>query len=282
MFVSNTWNALSLILICMVTQTVSEGKIDDLHKELPPLIGDRDINIKIGVLNAEHRSKEQFWIEFDPGLPYQKTANNVILPFAVVANDSIKEIPFHFNSISPGCSSVNQPSHLYTDLEAMRVDFIKSCYQVEKEVQENPSKMVFTLWDKPSTAKDTIKIALEGTFKCYVKEYFKTSAPFPAITLNRVLNMLPHKNVHVLDIDSQGSDFELLVSISRHLPRVKHIRIECQNSMFIYNTSIPNSCNAAKAFLESFNFVVTRMEVNNCGVQEFNLMMSHKNHLPVV
>lgn len=200
------------------------------------------------------------------------TDNNLLLPFLIApkASENPEELlSFHPNLDYPGCSSVNMPDRIITDKKVFIDTFAKNCRDYESL---HPGEI--NLWDGPSSAQSTIDQATEASWGCYNGTRLGENSFFPFVSLHQVFLALDDKNIQLLDIDSQGSDVSIILSLGEHLHRVKHIKLECQTDLFLYKTTVPNNCQIAIDFLTKHKFMMKKLEVNNCGILEFNLYMS--------
>ena len=118
----------SIVLCGAVFLRANELGQHHLNKtELNARIGTREVNIKIGVLNAENRENSHFWIEFDPQCKYTLNDANMLLPYIVGTDKSQSSTDFHILSVVPGCSSANAMTNTYTrKYEQFKTDFIKN------------------------------------------------------------------------------------------------------------------------------------------------------------
>ena len=93
---------------------------------------------------------------------------------------------------------------------------------------------------------------------------------FPTVSLHAVIKEIK-RPIDRLELDAQGSDTAMIMSIAQFLPLIDHIQIECQTGMYLYASPIPNDCFAAISFLKLYDFYLADVEVNNCACQEYNL-----------
>lgn len=84
----------------------------------------------------------------------------------------------------------------------------------------------------------------------------------------------------MLDIDAQGMDVSLVLSVAQQIGKVKHVKFECQvHSTYLYHHDFaghhlpPNNCTAAVEFLEQHGFYCVD-EINNCACDEWNVVCS--------
>ena len=234
----------------------------------------KTVNIKIGVLdpnalNAIHGA-EHFWIEFDPIVPLHITDNRLLLPFIVSPDDDHNSN--FYKCVYPGCSSIYEPSGLFSNVEEMRISMLKLCKKIEDD------KIPVRLWDNPSNIDQTIAMGLLPSFACYSRANYSEPVSFPAITLKVVVDWIPFI-INYLDIDAQGADLALLYSISDNLHKIRHVKIECQREPdhFLYKNKVNNECNDIINLLQKHSFTLHNLEVNNCGIGEFNVYMTNKD-----
>ena len=71
----------------------------------------------------------------------------------------------------------------------------------------------------------------------------------------------------------------LLYSIKNYLRKIRHIKVECQKEpqYYMYDSDIINECNDIISFLGNNSFVLKELEVNNCGISEYNGYFTNKN-----
>ena len=229
------------------------------------------VSIKIGVLAPKSRTTG-FWLEFDPTLPDADVDNGVRLSTAIIGYGDVASTSFYTNRYHPGCSSMYPGARdfLPEKMQWASTTFLENCQSIAER------KFEIKLWDTPSTIDNTMRW-VDASLKCYnSSSYDKTAQNFSAMTLAPVFASIPPQYpIHLLDIDAQGADLEILHSVSNNslLHRVKHIKMECQEHNplgFMYQSRVANDCRVAEGILRSSGFTVHRV-TNNCGVAEFNL-----------
>lgn len=256
------WASVFSLLTLSIAQH-EHHRVSLFDKAVQHLVRGRNASIKIGVLVKETRSPGNFWLEFDPGVPFTLDDVSINLPFIVTDNPQ-PVTKFYSNLKYPGCSSMFQPSRNFTTMETFRPHFERNC---QSEL------LPIRLWDGPSSVQDSIIRALGPSIDCINGNGISNrTQTFPSVSLHHVFTSILQLGVHVnsLDIDAQGGDVALLQSVAPFLRNVNDVKIECQTGTFQYETPVLNDCNTARATLVEAGFHVD-MEVNNCGVQEYNL-----------
>ena len=97
-----------------------------------------------------------------------------------------------------------------------------------------------------------------------------------AISLSELVEGLgaPIRRLHM---DAQGTDFHLIRSLGRMLDRVTELKLECQlikystNGLMYLDSPVPNNCEAARDYLMGMGFGQVRLQMNNCGCEEYVL-----------
>lgn len=239
----------------------------------------RNVFVKIGVLNVENRKPDEFWLEFDPSNQQLVDGSRLILPY-IVSVDSVGNIPFFIHEIS-GCSSSLLPrgtvdSNLQTYIEM-------SVEQCQLFMDSNaPEK--WKRWDSTMSNADQFRSTWLDSSKichqCQAIEKIKAVRRFPTIPLKTVIGSL--ENIQLLDIDAQGLDVALILSLDKKaLKKISNIKMECQgnnNSVndyahLLYETvhGVENQCSLAHRYLSSNGFRC-EYDLNNCACMEFNLI----------
>lgn len=244
------------------------------------LIGEKEIHVKIGVADKKDRqNSKQFWVEFDPANTGSCSANDMLLPFAVVgtnqSTDSI--VPFQFRPHPDiDCSSMYPPNkHSYdsNDSELFHIMFLHTCYNAYLIAGKKKRMSEIERTYRPQNA------LTRKTHRCYFAAV-KRVETFKTIQLNVVFSMFPEAaTIASMDIDAQGADREIIQSLDpQYLKRVRFIKAECQypNHLgFMYLSLVENDCSAIKKFLEAHGFRLYENTINNCGMAEFNLVMAN-------
>lgn len=235
----------------------------------------KTINIKIGVYNSDpHRfhsfgTHKHFWIEFDPLSTFSMTNNSMILPF-IVTPYNVTHSNFYRCDMG-ACSSIYLPSGNFPNytIPEMKNYMIESCNKINSPIK---------LWDTSSNISHTIMYALTSSLACYNKSLYDKPKVYPSIALHSILDWIPSV-VNYLDIDAQGADLPLLLSIKNYLSKIRHIKVECQKQpgYYLYANDVPNECNNVISFLQNNSFALKELEVNNCGISEFNGFFTNKN-----
>jgi hypothetical protein len=247
------------------------------------ILNGQPVRIKIGIekKTTDRSMSKAFWIEFDPNLQGELRSNSLIMPYIVVPKktQSIKTTNFHVNSKVPACSSIYETTKWGTCLpdNAFIEAFRNSCAHVGSHPElYGPIK----LWGNAgSTIEETERSAVKASVQCM--NYCKGLPPrsLPSITLSEVIDLLPSNTpIELVDIDAQGADVGIVLSLKDYLSRIRHIQIECQLGMYMYDSPVQNNCTIAEEFLTNNGFYRNALEVNNCGILEFNLRMSNSNH----
>ena len=247
--------------------TVAKRLVDESHSF---------VNIKLGV-DKPKAKRTGFWIEFDPRLPSVNISNGVRLGMAVTGLANETSVNF-FNNVKVGaCSSMYAVTHAMAQSDLGRVNEI---FRANCHALANRTGVEFRLWDSPSDVEKSLAWAWDATIKCYRSSNYQQAGSFAASTLGPVFAAIPSSHpVHLVDIDTQGADFEILTSIAHELHRVKHLKMECQEDTplgFLYQSRLPNDCAAAEALLKARGFDVRRV-LNNCLMAEMNLYARNAN-----
>lgn len=262
-------------LITVVSSQITDGILNNITDMI---ISKRHsfVNIKIGVLVAKRRNGG-FWIEFDPTMPSSLDSNVVRLSTAVCGFPDINETKFNIN-VMPGCSSMFSGVRKFSsvDTEWFAKAFVENCKNIFLD-----RNYIMKLWDVPTTFENTVRPdVIRLTQNCFDKShYHEIPTVYNATTLVPIIQAIPSTvPIHLLDIDAQGADIEILYSVESFLQRIKHVKLECQEQSelgYLYWSRIPNDCIVAERLLISRGFIVHR-EVNNCGAAEFNLYGRNK------
>jgi hypothetical protein len=142
-----------------------------------------------------------------------------------------------------------------------------------------------SLWKRWDAAIPTVEgfratfpESADACFGCQLIANVKGVRHFPAIALPTVVSWFKH--IDMLDIDAQGMDVALVLSVAQHITKVKHVKLECQvHSSYLYRHEFaghhltPNNCTTAVEFLQQRGFTCTR-ELNNCACDEWNVFCS--------
>ena len=252
---------------------------------------EKAVNVKVGVLGLENRSPDEIWLEFDPTNKAIATHNRLLLPFVVTARSDVSTVDFFIHKEMKGCSGALRPSglHARSTFQRYQMHARKSC---EIFAATRPKDEWFK-WDVPAKGSFAdlsggAGLANGACFKCQDPSEISRVARFPAVSLNRVLSDLQPKSIPYLDIDAQGMDVAMVLSLHpKVLRKVSRIKIECQEPdeglwpqsmlpIWIYEnqSGIANHCTRAQRFLEDFGFRKEKLQVNYCACAEFNLYMS--------
>ena len=248
------------------------------ENDLLDIIKHKTINIKIGVYNyAAYNTifgAKHYWILFDPLNNFSISNNSMLLPFLLSPYNVDKSNFYHCDM--PACSSIYKPTGYLSNMtiDEMKIYMENSC---EKIISDG---LQIKLWDKVSNVSETIKLGLMPSLACYNKSLYEKPKLLQAITLKSVLDWIPSV-VNYLDIDAQGADLPLLFSITNNLRKIRHIKVECQkqplNGYYMYDNDVINECNDIISYLQNNSFILKELEVNNCGISEFNAYFSNTN-----
>ena len=250
-----------------ISRTISEKDIiDRLHG--------KTVNIKIGVYNSANTftsfGNKHFWIEFDPLNKYTITNHSMLLPFIVTPDDNDYSNFYHCEM--GACSSIYRPSGKFPTFKLPEmVDYMTtSCNKISDQ------NINIRLWDKPSNISHTVYFATSSSLACYNTSSYSRPLKHPSINLNSLLRWIP-TTVNYLDIDAQGADLAILYSITNNLHKIRHIKVECQRRplYYMYDSAIVNECDDIITFLQNRSFSLKELEVNNCGISEYNLYFTN-------
>lgn len=239
-------------------------------------IGNRSVNIKVGVLSPEARKAHHFWVEFDPTVAPSVTDTRLMLPY-IAAPVPKESAVFYIHSVG-GCSSALTPSSVSEDEDSYKREGLAMCEQVLASAP--PSR--WKLWDTPypteAAFRGTVASAANACFSCQSISQVIGVRRFKAIALSTVLSWFDH--INIVDIDAQGLDVALVLSLSGQLSKVQSIKIECQEQgRYLYRHEFagqqlaPNNCTLAKDLLIRHGFNCSN-EINNCACGELNLFCS--------
>ena len=178
-----------MFLICCWAVKLSAEFMNDILRDF---IGDRKVNLKIGVYIARTRSKNLFWIEFDPQIELTLSKNQLLLPYVVVSDANQTRSQFIINEQFPYCSSIYPPSRFYKSIDELASQFNESC-----------SKALL-----PQDREEFFSAMIAPSFDCGYGSKTHRSQAFPSIALLTVISELD-RNIHLLDIDAQGGDTEV-------------------------------------------------------------------------
>lgn len=259
-------------------RSINENTILE-ENDLLNTIKHKTINIKIGVYNSAAYnntvfSSKHYWILFDPLNSFSISNSSMLLPF-ILTPYNVDKSPFHYCDIA-ACSSIYIPTGNFPNMtiDEMKIYMEKSCQKIVE------AGLPIRLWDKPSNISETIKYGLSSSLACYNKKLYEEPKLIKAIALNSVLDWIPTV-VNYLDIDGQGADLPLLLSITSHLRKIRHIKVECQKEPFqnyyLYDNDIVNECNDIISFLQNHSFILKELQVNNCAISEFNAYFTNTN-----
>lgn len=257
----------------------------DTHKAalLPELVNissiarGRTISIKVGVFAPEQRPADQLFIEFDPTVDARFSDNQIILPVVAAPFAVSEEIPFYLHVIG-GCSSTLMPSGLATDLAAYKLDAQRRCEDVVQRLPASQWKNNDYVFADAASFRAGFPGMIKACATCQGVASITGVRRFKAVALSAVVQMLP--GVGLLDIDAQGLDVALLLSLGNLVARVRQVKIECQEGSYIYHhvlagRPVPaNSCTLAERFLSDHGFAC-RHEINNCACSEYNLFCNN-------
>ena len=234
-----------------------------------------ELRIKVGVLRPAQRSNHNvFWIEFDPTVKGHLSEHSLRLPYLIVptpfgGNSTV----FYVNKRYPGCSSIYKTTLSGTC--SVNGTILNAFRNACDYVSMRPNLFgAIKLWGKNSTVNDTMKIS-HVSLGCLNYCTGLASTKLPSISLADVLDLLPGTIIQLLDIDAQGADVGIVKSLQKYFSRIMHIQMECQLGTYFYQSQVTNDCYAARDFLIQNGFRFHELEVNNCGVLEFNLRMSN-------
>lgn len=260
---------------------------DDAEETLPPNVlasvakfTNRSVNIKVGVFNVEQRKANETWIEFDPTVAQQSTGNQLILPF-IAAPFSAPSMTFYLLA-KGACSSVLLPSGTAKDPQAYRQAGVAMC---NKALKTMPTAS-WNLWDRSYPDKESYRASFEegadGCYHCQDITAVREVRQYTAIALSSVISHF--RKVELLDMDAQGLDVAILLTLRRYFSRINTIRLECQAltttfPTWLYEAELngklvsPNDCNIAQSTLEQYGYAC-KQQVNNCACEEKNLICS--------
>ena len=242
----------------------------------------KQVILKVGVFDEDKRSKSEFWIEFDPQNRFQLSNNRLLLPFIASTAASIAA-PFYIHHMIPKCSSMAAPSGripVFEESNYLQAS-VKACDRYMKQVPREK----WTAWDiREPNLPARVKRMSRVCWACSNPMNRTSNRMFPSISLRDVMRSIDHFDL--VDIDAQGMDVELVVSLGDLVSKVKRFKIECQTPTetvnnepyWLYKTTVPNDCGIATRFLSSYGFVVEKLEMNNCACEEQNLYMVFRNH----
>lgn len=263
-------------------------------------IGNRSVNIKIGVLNVEGRDiVNEFWLEFDPVVDHHVARDRVILPFIVDIASDRQNVSLNVHKMG-GCSSIFKPSGSYnsTNKSSYIASGIEFCNRFVDNYElvankTNESLLLsdyMRLWNQPYTSVDAYRMTFEMSantcYHCQAIENILDEKVFESISITHVIGWFD--TIDLLIVNAQGMDASLVSSLnSTQLSKITQITLKCQGSTeltesifsFLYQANPPymaNSCSEAQAHLEKNSFSC-RYEVNNCGCAEFNLHCHSRN-----
>lgn len=245
------------------------------------------INVKIGVMVPEERRHNEFWVEFDPTVPMLKESNRVILPFGAVPHVRHDEstgdahLPFYVHRM-PGCSSFLLPltSHEQSTDEVFEYEQ-RGLARCQKSLSGPSSGWRY--WSLDNLTRDAYESAfptlIESCRLCAALSNVTSVRLFPVVELKQVVDILGQ--VDFLDIDAQGLDVALLLSLKQTVLNIKKVQLECQSvdtaHDFLYyrwfngHKIVSNDCNVAHEYLESNGFRCEH-QINNCACSEYNLI----------
>lgn len=263
-------------------------------------VGNRSVNIKIGVLNVEGRDiVNEFWLEFDPVVNHHVARDRVILPYIVDIASDRENVSLNVHKLG-GCSSIFKPSGSYnfTNKSNYIASGIEFCNRFVANYdfvanKTNESLLLsdyMRLWNQPYTSVDAYRMTFEMSastcYHCQAIDNILEEKVFESISIVRVIDWFD--KIDLLIINAQGMDASLVSSLnSMQLSKIAKITLKCQGSTeltasffsFLYQTNPPymaNSCSEAQAHLEENSFSC-RYEINNCGCAEFNLHCQAQN-----
>lgn len=223
-------------------------------------------------------------MEFDPTVPHDITKDRLLLPYMVTPSSTGVE-PFYIHT-HPGCSSLLLPKGEFSAAEneiynkagmALCNSFIAS----------NPPS-AWNLWDKrfedEEQYRESFSGSVSGCQRCSSIELIKGVRRFQAIPLKTVVQWFD--SIELLNIDAQGLDVALLLSLQKFVDRIQNLKLECQALKMSFEPipcmydhtvgireGVENDCKTAEDFLVTSGFDC-RYEINNCGCTEYNLFCS--------
>lgn len=237
----------------------------------------RTVNIKVGVFAAEQRPADQLFIEFDPTVPASFSDNQIILPVVAVPF-SVSEVPFYIHTFG-GCSSTLMPSGLASDWPGYSADAARRCEDVLAHLPASQWKNNDYSFSDAASFRASFPGMTNACFTCQGVANVTGVRRFKAAAFSAVVQMLPR--VGLLDIDAQGLDVALLLSLGNLMARVSQVKIECQvGAAYLYHhvlagQPVPaNNCTLAESFLAEQGFKC-RHEINNCACGEHNLFCNN-------
>jgi len=241
------------------TPTLFYHNMSIFSLSLKKMIQDKPVYMQIGSLGEGARSPDTFWIEFDPQDIFKLDQTRITFPFAVTASN-IREIFFYRHKYD-GCSSTAQCSNLVeTESEYMELSSAVCNAYIARTGHVNP----------PS--------ASSACFSCQNVNDQQAPETVLAVSIAQVIQeILPlthNMQIESLVIDAQGRDSELIFSLGDLIHSIKNVKLECQNSLYLYETSVVNNCDNMQKYLQERGFTVSS-EINNCACDEYNLI-AHK------
>jgi hypothetical protein len=233
------------------------------------------VSIKVGVLTPEKRDSGTFWLEFDPTVPGNLTENSLLLPYIVLPTSSPTPAPFFVHNIG-GCSSALRMRGKFTNQTEYRMAANERCLTF---TETHPNADWF-LWDQLRERQFEMFLGITAAYQCQLPTIRK-QLHFPSISLTTLfketLAYVPE--IDTLDIDAQGADLAILLSLGDSVKRAKRVKIECQTEgLELYEAAdgIENHCNAAAAYMRGMGFD-SRLQINNCGCMEYNLYFTKQS-----
>ena len=244
------------------------------YSELKATVGLRNLSIHIGAhFNDLQTNGTDFFVAFDPRWPMSLRNSTLTLPFAVAVSEEPRTRPFYVSKRRT-CSSLLRVSNVqsrkaYIDEASLACDrFAKSVPATEWIAWENRARK----------ASQLSMVGPGSCFECQSRRNIMGTDVLPTISLRSLVEGFkrPVKRLH---IDAQGTDVNLLFSLGRLIETVSEIKIECQLIKFssngwMYQTppeQIPNNCSAAVELLRGRGFEHVRLQMNNCGCEEYVL-----------
>ena len=242
-----------------------EDQLLVLRTVLRSLVGEKKVIIKIGVLSQDAHAEDEFWVELDPTMQMKIDQNSWLLPFFAWTETKAQN-PFHIHEM-PGCSSGYLPAGSPSASSTNHLSALELCYAFS----ENNDPSTWYLWDSKVDTFEQLARGAGACESCQDPRNVKSHVTFPSLKLSSILRLFD--NIELLDVDAQGADFELLLSVESELHRVQNIKCECQLKGFssLYASKVENHCEDITAFLKQHGFELANKLLNNCGCGEYNL-----------
>lgn len=253
-----------------VTKSIFNGALQEAMRG-------KTVHMQVGSLGEGARAESTFWIEFDPQMPMRMDTTRLSLPFLAIP-DQKDNVSFYIHEAN-GCSSTARCSMLVPSVAeyAVRSKAVCDAYSVKHGVEEGLIPFFGSI-----QGASRVSYFSELCFLCQNPSAQRAPVTMPAVQLGKVvqevLALTEHGRLETLMLDAQGRDLELLLSLSENVTSsIARIVLECQYSLFLYDTAIVNHCDHARVYLERLNFAVS-FNLNNCACDEYNLVAVNQQH----